>query len=141
MAPVSNLRFLVATTAVALLTVMTLTQTVHGFVTKQSTRIQIHHRLSLKQEQHWVTSSSFFSSSSSMLHMVGDNKNNNNNRDVSRSGTKRERLNRLAELQEDEIATDKSFVLKAAGGFVALLVLITIIGAASGAFDDLFMQM
>ena len=45
-------------------------------------------------------------------------------RDASRSGTKRERLDRLADLEEERIETDKGFVVKAAGAFVGLLVLL-----------------
>ena len=46
------------------------------------------------------------------------------NRDASRSGTKRERLDRLAELEEDRIETDKGVVVKAAGAFIGLLVIL-----------------
>jgi hypothetical protein len=44
-------------------------------------------------------------------------------KDASRSGTKRERLDRLAELEDSRVETDKGFVVKAAGAFVALIVL------------------
>ena len=53
-----------------------------------------------------------------------------------RSGNKRERLNKLAELQEDEIKTDKKFVVAAAGGFVGLTVILLAVGFASGVFDS-----
>jgi len=46
------------------------------------------------------------------------------NRDASRSGTKRERLDKLAELEKDRIDTDKGFVVKA---FVALIVILLIV--------------
>lgn len=52
--------------------------------------------------------------------------------DPSRSGARQERLNRLAELEEDRVETDKSFVLKAAGGFVAAIVLAIALAAVSG---------
>jgi len=55
--------------------------------------------------------------------------------DASKSGTKRERLDRLAELEEDMIETDKSTVLKGLGAFVALIVLLLIGAAASGVLD------
>jgi len=53
-------------------------------------------------------------------------------RDVSRSGTRQERLNRLAELEESRVETDKGFVLQAAGGFVAFIVLMIVAAYASG---------
>ena len=43
---------------------------------------------------------------------------------VSKSGNKRDRLNRLADLEEERIETDKGFVVKAAGAFVGLLVIL-----------------
>jgi hypothetical protein len=58
-------------------------------------------------------------------------------RDKSRSGTKRERLNRLAELEESRVETDKSFVGLAAGGFVGLLVLLLVVAFASGVMDPI----
>ena len=42
-------------------------------------------------------------------------------RDASRSGTKRDRLDKLAELEESRVDTDKGFVIKAAGAFVVLI--------------------
>jgi len=62
-------------------------------------------------------------------------------RDASRSGTKTDRLNRLAELDEDRVETDKGFVIKAAGGFVGLIVLLLVVAFASGAMDPLLMSM
>lgn len=56
-------------------------------------------------------------------------------RDVSRSGTKRERLNKLAELEEERVETDKSFVLGAAGGFVGLILLLLVVASATGVLD------
>ncbi|CAB9520334.1 expressed unknown protein [Seminavis robusta] len=44
-------------------------------------------------------------------------------RDASRSGTKRDRLDRLAELEDSRVETDKGFVVQAAGAFVAIIVL------------------
>jgi hypothetical protein len=44
-------------------------------------------------------------------------------KDASRSGTKRERLDRLAELEDSRVETDKGFVVQAAGAFLALIVL------------------
>ena len=58
-------------------------------------------------------------------------------RDASRSGTKRERLDRLAELEEDRIETDKSFVLKGAGAFVGLIFLLLIVAGATGVLDPI----
>jgi hypothetical protein len=58
-------------------------------------------------------------------------------RDKSRSGTKRERLNRLAELEESRVETDKSLVGLAAGGFVGLLVLLLVVAFASGIMDPI----
>ena len=52
------------------------------------------------------------------------------NKDPSRSGTKRDRLNRLADLQEDTVETDKSVFVKGAGAFV-LLIIVSIAAAAS----------
>jgi len=57
--------------------------------------------------------------------------------DASKSGTKRERLDKLAALEEERIETDKGFVVKAAGGFVGLCVVLLIGAFASGVFDDL----
>ena len=58
-------------------------------------------------------------------------------RDASRSGTKRERLDRLAELEESRIETDKSVVLKGAGAFVGLIVLLLIVAGATGVLDPI----
>lgn len=58
-------------------------------------------------------------------------------RDASRSGTKRERLDRLAELEESRIETDKSVVLKGAGAFVGLLILLLIVAGATGVLDPI----
>ena len=58
-------------------------------------------------------------------------------RDASRSGTKRERLDRLAELEEDRIETDKSVVLKGAGAFVGLIFLLLIVAGATGVLDPI----
>jgi hypothetical protein len=59
---------------------------------------------------------------------------------MSSSGNKRERLNKLAELQEDTKETDKGFVIKAAGAFVGLIVILVGVGAASGVFDQLLIN-
>jgi len=53
-------------------------------------------------------------------------------KDPSRSGNKRGRLNRLAELEDERVETDKGFVLKVAGGFVAMVVIAIASAAASG---------
>ena len=58
-------------------------------------------------------------------------------RDASRSGTKRERLDRLAELEETRIETDKSVVLKGAGAFVGLIILLLIVAGATGVLDPI----
>ena len=50
--------------------------------------------------------------------------------DKSRSGTKRDRLDRLAELEESRIDTDKGFVVQAAGAFVGLIVILLVVGFA-----------
>lgn len=63
---------------------------------------------------------------------LASNKNKDNNKDVSRSGNRQERLNKLAELEESRVETDKGFVLQAAGGFVAFLVLLLAVAYASG---------
>jgi hypothetical protein len=63
-----------------------------------------------------------FSSASSGLFMA------NEQRDVSKSGTRKKRLNRLAELEKDKVETDKGFVLKAAGGFAGLVLILVIVG-------------
>mmetsp|Transcript_11620 Transcript_11620/g.17322 ORF Transcript_11620/g.17322 Transcript_11620/m.17322 type:complete len:118 (-) Transcript_11620:509-862(-) len=57
-------------------------------------------------------------------------------RDVSRSGTKRGRLDKLAELEDSRVETDKGFVLKAAGGFVGFIVVLLVAALASGVLDD-----
>jgi hypothetical protein len=59
---------------------------------------------------------------------------------ASKSGNKRDRLNKLAELQENEVVSDKGFVLKAAGAFVGLIVILVGVGAASGVFDQLLIN-
>jgi hypothetical protein len=61
-------------------------------------------------------------------------------RDSSRAGTKRGRLDKLAEREEEMIETDKGVVLKAAGGFVGLIVVLLIAAAAGGVFDELFLK-
>jgi hypothetical protein len=58
-------------------------------------------------------------------------------RGVGSSGYKTDRLNKLAELDEDRVETDKSFVLKAAGGFVAFLVLLLVLAFTSGVLDQI----
>lgn len=57
-------------------------------------------------------------------------------RDASRSGTRRERLDKLAALEEERVETDTGFVLKAAGAFVGLIVLLLVGAFASGLFND-----
>ena len=52
-------------------------------------------------------------------------------RDASRSGTKRERLDKLAELEDTRVGTDKGFVLKAAGAFVGLLAILLVVAFAT----------
>ena len=61
-------------------------------------------------------------------------------RDSSRSGTKRERLNKLADLEDERIETDKGAVLKAAGGFVGLCVILLIAAFFGGVFDSLIIN-
>lgn len=61
-------------------------------------------------------------------------------RDASKSGNKRARLDKLAELQEDEKVTDKGFVVKAAGAFVGLCVILVGVGFATGVFDQLLIN-
>jgi hypothetical protein len=61
-------------------------------------------------------------------------------RDVSKSGNKRDRLNKLAELQEETVETDKGFVVKAAGAFVGLIVILVGVAASSGVFDQLLIN-
>lgn len=56
-------------------------------------------------------------------------------KDMSKSGNRRGRLNKLAELEEDMVETDKSFILKATGGFVALLLVLLVAAFASGVID------
>mmetsp|Transcript_25078 Transcript_25078/g.35107 ORF Transcript_25078/g.35107 Transcript_25078/m.35107 type:complete len:108 (+) Transcript_25078:87-410(+) len=58
-------------------------------------------------------------------------------RDVSRSGTRRERLDKLAELDEQRVETDKGFVVKAAGGFVGLIALLFVVAFSTGVLDGL----
>lgn len=62
----------------------------------------------------------------------GDRKKESGGGGVSSSGYRQERLNKLAELEESRIETDKSFVLKAAGGFVVFLLLLLGAAYASG---------
>lgn len=56
-------------------------------------------------------------------------------KDKSRSGTKRDRLDKLAELEDSRVETDKGFVGAAAGGFVGLLLLLLVVAFASGVMD------
>jgi len=51
---------------------------------------------------------------------------------VSSSGYRQDRLNKLAELESERVETDKGFVLKAAGGFVGLIVILLVAAFASG---------
>ena len=51
-------------------------------------------------------------------------------KDASRSGTKRGRLDRLAELEQDRVETDKNAVGLAAGGF-AFLILLGVVAAVT----------
>jgi len=51
---------------------------------------------------------------------------------VSSSGYRQDRLKKLAELESERIETDKSFVLKAAGGFVGFIVILLMAAFASG---------
>jgi hypothetical protein len=60
--------------------------------------------------------------------------------DASKSGSKRERLNKLADLEDSRIETDKSAVLKAAGGFVGLCVILLTAAYFGGVFDDLIVN-
>ncbi len=57
-----------------------------------------------------------------------------------RSGNKRERLEKLAALEEEKLETDKGFVVKAAGGFVGLMVVLLVAGLAGGVFDELLLK-
>ena len=57
-------------------------------------------------------------------------------RGVGSSGYKRDRLDRLAELETDRVETDKSFVIKAAGAFVGLILVLLVAAFASGLFYD-----
>eukprot|EP00554_Chaetoceros_debilis_P006382 CAMPEP_0194072774 /NCGR_PEP_ID=MMETSP0149-20130528/425_1 /TAXON_ID=122233 /ORGANISM="Chaetoceros debilis, Strain MM31A-1" /LENGTH=68 /DNA_ID=CAMNT_0038752683 /DNA_START=191 /DNA_END=397 /DNA_ORIENTATION=+ len=59
---------------------------------------------------------------------------------ASKSGSKRERLDKLAAMEDQKIETDKGFVLKAAGGFVGLCLILCIGALATGVFDDLLLQ-
>lgn len=61
-------------------------------------------------------------------------------RDSSRSGTKRERLNKLADLEDERVETDKGAVLKAAGGFVGLCIILLIAAFFGGVFDGLIVN-
>jgi hypothetical protein len=55
------------------------------------------------------------------------------NKDPSRSGTKKDRMNRLAEMEELGSANDdKGVFIKAAGGFVAFIVIAIAAAASSG---------
>ena len=60
--------------------------------------------------------------------------------DASKSGSKRERLNKLADLEDSRIETDKSAVLKAAGGFVGLCIILLIAAFFGGVFDGLIIN-
>jgi len=60
--------------------------------------------------------------------------------DSSRSGSKRDRLNKLADLEDSRIETDKGAVLKAAGGFVGFCVILLIAAYFGGVFDDLIVN-
>ena len=53
--------------------------------------------------------------------------------DPSKSGTKKERMNRLAEMEELGVASgDRSVFVKAAGGFVAVIVIAIAAAASQG---------
>ena len=56
-------------------------------------------------------------------------------KDVSRSGTKRDRLDRLAELEDERITTDSSLVLKGGAAFLGIIVLGVIVAFSSGVLD------
>jgi hypothetical protein len=51
---------------------------------------------------------------------------------VGSSGYRRERLEKLAELEDSRVETDKGFVLQAAGGFVAFIIVILAAAFFSG---------
>ena len=67
------------------------------------------------------------------LFAAKDNKNKQGG--VGSSGFRQERLNKLAELEDSRVETDKGFVLKAAGGFVAFLILLLGAAYAGGVLD------
>jgi hypothetical protein len=46
----------------------------------------------------------------------------------------------VAELQERTVETDKGFLIKAAGAFVGLIVILVGVGTASGVFDQLLIN-
>ena len=56
-------------------------------------------------------------------------------KDVSRSGTKRDRLDRLAELEDERVTTDSSLVLKGGAAFLGIIVLGVIVAFSSGVLD------
>ena len=55
---------------------------------------------------------------------------------VGSSGYKQDRLNKLAEMESSRVETDKSFVLKAAGGFAGFIVIVIVAAFASGVLDQ-----
>uniref|UniRef100_A0A7S2R249 Uncharacterized protein n=1 Tax=Eucampia antarctica TaxID=49252 RepID=A0A7S2R249_9STRA len=56
-------------------------------------------------------------------------------RDASRSGTKRDRLDKLAELEDSRIETDSNLVVKGGLAFVGLIVVLLGAAFASGVLD------
>lgn len=56
-------------------------------------------------------------------------------KDVSRSGTKRDRLDRLAELEDERVTTDSSLVLKGGAAFLGIIVLGVIVAFSSGVLE------
>lgn len=56
--------------------------------------------------------------------------------DASKSGNKRERLDRLAELEESKVETDSTFVYAVGGGFIAIMVILFGIALSSGVIDE-----
>jgi hypothetical protein len=106
--------FVAASTVVVLL----MASTVDAFSTVSPTATAPRVISSLPKSSHQMP----FATTTTTLFMA------NEQRDVSRSGTRKERLNRLAELEKDRVDTDKGFVVKAAGGFVGLLLILVLIG-------------